>query len=323
MYKNDTRFDIITASEDNTLKRWNIAGECITTFIGHNVCVTCVIYDETSNRMFSSSYGGNNNLLCWDVDTGDKIAALGHKKDVNSICFINSSPLKIASASNDCTIKIWDTNPFRCIKTLPYNNNVYRVVGAPDGIHLISSGFKGKIKIWNTITSSDEIIDYQFRNITSLNISTCGKYIVSGDSDGELMINQLLSPFPTRLHTCELLINNVKNTINILSDGTITASTSEQIYKLTVNDYIIKDFKDFNIIIENKTSNNKIELTTNSKKELEELVEILLALQNCLALENCNNEIETILTRYRFDIFQSIITIPRNLLEIIEKYLKI
>jgi len=137
---------ILTGSNDNTLKRWDIvSGERITTFRGHTSGVTCVLSDEASNRIYSSSW--DNSIICWDVDTGEKIAVLkGHNRCVNSICFINSSPLKIASASNDKTIKIWDTSTFTCIKTLVgHTNFVFNVTAAPDGIHIVFVGYERNI----------------------------------------------------------------------------------------------------------------------------------------------------------------------------------
>lgn len=325
-------FDIIIALQDYTLKRWNITGECITTFIGHVRPISCVIYDEKSNKMFSSSYGSsvndsgsenNNKLICWNVDTGDKLAELcvdinshnGYKSGIRSICFINSSPLKIASISEiNSVIKIWDTNTFTCLKTLVFDDDwAFNVVAPPDGIHIILGGCNQKIKIFNILTGECiETLDCKTDIRNSLEILSSGKYLLASGYGKKLIIHQVSPPFPTRLHSCELLINNVKNTINILSDGTITVN-SEQIYQLTINDSI-KKMGDSNIII------SEFKLTANSKKEQEELVEILLALQNHLALENCSNEIEKILTNYRFDIFQIIITIPRNLLIIIGKY---
>ncbi len=89
---------------------------------------------------------------------------------------------------------------------------------------------------------------------------------------------------------------------------------------MTVDDNII--IRDLNIIIYNEKNNNKIEITTNSEKEQNELKEMLLALQNCL-LVGCANS--NFLNSYRFEILQIInnnhFQISRNVLNIIGNYL--
>ncbi len=325
IFLNKKGTEILTASFDNTLKLWNVTSgfsKCIKTFRGHTSGVTCVIYDEKSNRIYSSSY--DKSIICWDVYTGEKIASLNLNYCVYSLCFIKSYPQMIASASSDLKIKIWDTttNPFRCIKTLDGHTDwIFNIIAAPDGIHIISSGLDRKIKIWNTITGKCvETIESHYNGIWSLAISSCGNYIVSGDINGKVVINQVSPPFPHWLYTGELLINNEKNTINVLSDGIITVGTVENfkiLYQLTVDDYITKQGK-LDILI-----SSKINFTTNSKNEQLELIEILLSLQNYICFPSGENSLNNIVNQYRFDLFQIInnFEIPRNILEIIDNFL--
>ena len=58
---------------------------------------------------------------------------------------------KIVSASRDRTLKIWDINNYRCIRTLEgHENYIYTVIVLPDG-NIVSGSHDNTIKIWNCL----------------------------------------------------------------------------------------------------------------------------------------------------------------------------
>lgn len=72
----------------------------------------------------------------------------GHTNDVTCLIKLFGQPgKKIASASEDTKIKIWDLETDECIKTLESRKAVSCLVQLGD-VTLASGGYNSKIKIW-------------------------------------------------------------------------------------------------------------------------------------------------------------------------------
>ncbi len=296
--------DVFTASNDKTIKRWNILSgdngsndigfnKCVYTYYGHKKCVKCVILDEINNRIFSSSW--DSKIIRWDVDTGEKMSIMsGHTNVVHSICFVN--PNTIASASADKSIKLWNITTFECIKTLKSHTDWVRsVVTAPDGLHILSGGDDCTVKIWDIRTGKClDSLKYHDSNIHKVVVSSDGKHIISGrmsrDYSGELVIAQV-SPFFT-------YIVYKLNNITLLSDG-ILRDNNKIIYQIKSND-IITSINKYSLQIGNETF-------TTITREAQALIEYIKAVQLQLTLPlHERDDKYNIINRYRFEILQII-----------------
>ncbi|OQV03579.1 WD domain-containing protein [Cladophialophora immunda] len=86
---------------------------------------------------------------------GDKWSAClhtleGHKHYLNAVAF-SADGEKLASASNDGTIKIWDLGRVQCVQTLTEHNcGVTAVAFSKKSALLASASIDGTIKTWNT-----------------------------------------------------------------------------------------------------------------------------------------------------------------------------
>jgi WD40 repeat protein len=69
---------------------------------------------------------------------------------VRSVAFSPDST-RLASASNDCTVKIWDAGSGECLQTLEGHSDwVWSVAFSPDSTRLASASDDCTIKIWDT-----------------------------------------------------------------------------------------------------------------------------------------------------------------------------
>lgn len=105
---------LFTASLDNTIKLWNWeSGECISTLRGHTEGVLSVDFD--GNWLASGSI--DKNVKVFNFDSKETFCLRGHDDWVNHVRLDPVSQV-LFSASDDCTIKIWDLENKTCIKTL-------------------------------------------------------------------------------------------------------------------------------------------------------------------------------------------------------------
>ena len=82
----------------------------------------------------------------------------GHKKAINAMCYSNSIE-NLFSCSKDLTIKIWDLETLKCIKTLfnQHTSNIYDITFCDN--ELISCSNDGNINIYSSTENNEENYD--------------------------------------------------------------------------------------------------------------------------------------------------------------------
>ena len=123
---------IATASDDKTVKLWKVStGQCVHTFSGH----TAWVHSRSNSNK---------------------------SKKVRSCCFSSDGKL-IASASGDKTIRLWNVESRKCIKTLMNDTSVFNVKCllmfkvlccsfSSNDEFIVSGGLDCIVKVWNVDT---------------------------------------------------------------------------------------------------------------------------------------------------------------------------
>ena len=137
-----------------------------------------IAYSPDSTRLAVASGIG---IWIYDAETGEELDLLsGHTSSVYSVSF-SPDGNTLASGSLDKTVRLWDANTGRHIRTLT-GHWVLSVSFSPDGNTLASGGWQ-EIRLWDAHTG---------RHIRTLTGHTSSVYSVSFSPDGNTLASRSL-----------------------------------------------------------------------------------------------------------------------------------
>lgn len=132
----------------------------------------------------------NGILRLWEIESGRELWA-SPKRHSDLIQDIAVSPTDryIASGSDDCTVKIWDSNTGGLLYTLyGHSKSVRKISWAYDEKNLVSVSWDGSIIVWNLATQ-DVLVKCTGKGSTrAVDWSDNGKQLVSDTSNNEVCI---------------------------------------------------------------------------------------------------------------------------------------
>ena len=135
--------------EINTLQIWDV---------DRGVCVQSTRSTSSSSSEVLQLSDGNI-LLCigsemaiWNLESGAASQELaGHERRIS--CILQLQDGRVASSSNDTTIKIWDVPSGRCVRTLSGHTSAVRsVLQLSRSSHLLSCSFDRTMRVWDPAT---------------------------------------------------------------------------------------------------------------------------------------------------------------------------
>ncbi|MEH2387943.1 MAG: serine/threonine-protein kinase [Nostoc sp.] len=229
--------------------------QCVQTLKGHSSMVQAIAI--SSDGQFIASGSNDKTIKLWQVGTGKLVRQLGrwssgHSNMVHSVAFSPISPNLyyqeksgksagiadrnwgiLASGSWDNTIKLWDVNTGKEIRTLiGHANWVNSVAFSPDGKFLASGSADCTIKMWQvhtgieiqTITGhSDSVSSVAYSPRMPTTNSKDRQLVASGSNDYTIKLWQVY----TGKNICTLTGHSFfVNCIAFSQDGEIIASGS-------------------------------------------------------------------------------------------------
>jgi WD40 repeat protein len=98
---------IATASSDKTVKLWDLNGHLLHSLVGHGAAVNKVSFSPDGRVIATGS--DDQKIKLWSTNDGTLITTLGgHTGEVNSVNFNPKDGTRLASASTDATVLIWN-----------------------------------------------------------------------------------------------------------------------------------------------------------------------------------------------------------------------
>ncbi|KAF5707242.1 hypothetical protein FMUND_11200 [Fusarium mundagurra] len=133
----------------------------------------------------------------------------GHSENVNSVAFSHDSK-KIASASADKTIRIWNAKTGECEQVLEdHSGCVNSVVFSHDSTKLASASYDETIQIWDAETGEyEQVLEDHSNNVNSVVFSHDSKRVASGSFDKTIRI------WDAKTGECERVLKGHSNWVN-------------------------------------------------------------------------------------------------------------
>lgn len=122
---------------------------------------------------------GESTLRLWDVENKSwKFRLDGHRDTINSIEFSPNGSV-LASASDDGTVRLWDTSTGEEKLSLIHSSEVLDVAISPNGLRLASGLMGREIWLWDLITENKSSVLHPGFLITSVSFSPDGAILAS------------------------------------------------------------------------------------------------------------------------------------------------
>jgi WD40 repeat protein len=171
---------LATASDDSTVKLWDINGKLLRTFKGHTGIIYGVSFSPNGRLVASAS--NDNTVKIWDIN-GKLLQTLkGHSDAVNAVSFSPNGRL-IASASDDNTVKLWDING-KLLQTLKgHSDAVNSVSFSPDGKTIATTSSDKTVKLWHINGKLLQTLKGHTGAVNGVSFSPDGKTIATASSD--------------------------------------------------------------------------------------------------------------------------------------------
>lgn len=138
---------------------------------GHMDEVNAIRWDPTGSLLASCS--DDRSVLLWRLGVSTPIRSLqDHSEEIYTIRWAPTGPtsqnpqipLRLASASFDATVKLWDVEVGFCASTLKkHDKKVYTIAFSPSGDLIASGSLGGQVNIWN-VSSGTLVKSFLARN---------------------------------------------------------------------------------------------------------------------------------------------------------------
>jgi hypothetical protein len=171
---------LASASEDRTVRVWDLVTGQARILEGHTVWVHSVCFSPDGRQLASGSR--DKTVRVWDLATGRARILKGHTGYVSSVSF-SPDGRRLASASADRTVRVWDLATAQPVTLKGHTAAFVGVSFSPDGGCLASASSDRTVWIWYLATGEALSLKGHTADVTSVSFSPDGRRLASGSDD--------------------------------------------------------------------------------------------------------------------------------------------
>jgi WD40 repeat protein len=186
---------ILTASDDNTAKLWDIRGNILSIFKQHSSNVTTAVFSPDGTKVLTASWDGTAKLF--DLEGNLLVNFIGHTDEVNSSIF-SPGGSTVLTSSRDHTAKLWDLEGNLKADLKQHTFDVYSAVFSPDGSKILTASADHTAKLWDLEGNLKADLKQHTFDVYSAVFSPDGSKILTASADhtaklwdlsGKLLVN--------------------------------------------------------------------------------------------------------------------------------------
>jgi len=186
MFSPDGQF-ILTASQDNTAKLWNLEGIELNTLKGHKQPL--VLRGKTASFSSDGQYivtcSLDSTAILWSAQ-GSFITKMDHDGEVFS-CQFSKDNRAILTTSADKFARIWNLDG-KCIQTLQgHRATVYDACYSKDGNTIVTISADSTAILWNKVGDKQLIFENHNARITEVSFLN-NQSVITTDSKGQVLV---------------------------------------------------------------------------------------------------------------------------------------
>lgn len=328
---------------------------------GHINHITGVSFDNTTQRIFTRSYG---ELFCWDNKTLDKLKTILPKtrKEVGSTIYENELLIPkttwfVCLCAYQKKLRIWDKESLQLLVEIDLNHLGFKHVDGsdsyfktcavtPDDQNIVIAGDKGEMAVYSIPKRSFTMIDViEGQRIPQISVSRDGSRLYYLHDIHTIYMKIISPPYPYQVFTASLLSTDIRpRVLHVYSDGSIRYSCGLDFVVVAQIDSATecntKGAGSDEIVLtgvgggdDRNNAENSMVLKADSPLKASEWVDWINAVRNNLRLDSGSRSRtpEAIMTRYKYDMLQTFmiktgpfnLRVPRSIRKQIGKYAKL
>lgn len=181
--------EVVTASRDGTVARWNLKTGAQETMNAHAAPIRDLVVSR-DGRFFATGSEDKTAKL-WRSDGSDVQVLEGHERRIRHLVFSPDSTL-LATASSDGTVRVWptglDKRPLLVGHTRPSEHVVLGARGGDIGRSLAASSAEGEVRLWDLASGERWALGAHKDVVRWLAFDPGLRRLVTGSRDGAVKV---------------------------------------------------------------------------------------------------------------------------------------